>query len=86
MTEEHYHKVITEDTNLWDRVYFFDLIKIHLGKREVTGPISSMEMFLTSNANSFGATIYQWFDGFVQCITLERGNYYSIQITQAREY
>ena len=58
MTQEHFHKVITEDTNLWDRVYSFDLIKVQLGKREVTGAISSIEMFLTSEANSFGAIIY----------------------------
>ena len=86
MTEEHYHKVITEDTDLWDRVYSFDLIKVHLAKTEVKDAISFMEMFLTSKANSFGAIIYQWFDGLVQRITLECGKYYSIQITQAREY
>ena len=87
---KYYHKVITEDmdrrTRPWDTVYLFDVIKVHLAKRNITGPISNMEMFLTSKANSFGAIIYQWFDGLVQPVNLERGNYYNIQIIQAREY
>ena len=85
MTEGHYHKDTTEYVP-WDRAYTFDLIKVHLAKREVTGAISIMQMFFTSKANSFGAIIYQWFDGLVQPVTLEGGNYYPIQITQAREY
>ena len=70
MTEEHYRKVITKDTDLWDRVYRFDLIKVLLAKTELKDTISFMEMFLTSEPNSFGAILYQWFDGLVQRIKL----------------
>ena len=59
MTEEHYRKVITKDTDLWDRVYRFDLIKVLLAKTELKDTISFMEMFLTSEPNSFGAILYQ---------------------------
>ena len=90
MTKMKYYHKVTEDvdrrTRPWDTVYLFDVIKVHLAKRNITGPISNMEMFLTSKANSFGAIIYQWFDGLVQPVNLERGNYYNIQIMQAREY
>ena len=67
-------------------MYSFDLIKVHLAKEKVTGDIFAVEMFLTSKANSFGAIIYQWFDGLIQRIRLKKGYYYSIDITQAREY
>ena len=67
-------------------MYSFDLIKVHLAKEEVIGDIFAVEMFLTSKANSFGAIIYQWFDGLIQRIRLKSGYYYSIDITQAREY
>ena len=68
----------------WDRIFSFDLIKIHLA--ENTEHLSEIQLIITTKENSFGAVIYQWFDGEFDPVELTRGKHQFIHITRVRRY
>ena len=71
---------------MWDRVLPLDFMKIHLAKDSGKDKISEIKMFITSRQNSYGAVIYQWFDGLADPFKIKRKKFYSIHITQVRRY
>ena len=77
--EDVFHKKIN-NTSIWDRIFHFDLLKIHLLQQSV------IKIFITSKENSFGAVIYQWFDGKFPIFQLKRERFYFFHITKTRQY
>ena len=48
---------------IWDRSLGLGMFKILLPKNGAGQNISQVQLFITSQANSYGSLIYQWFDG-----------------------
>ena len=85
MTDPYYKEKI-QKYPLWDRVLPLDFMKIHLAKDSGKDKVSEIKMFITSRQNSYGAVIYQWFDGLADPFKIKRKKFYSIHITQVRRY
>ena len=82
MSEESFLRSVGK-TKPWDRVYYFDLLKIRLAK-EIN--IHDAQLIITSEKNSFGAVLYQWFDGLFQYIKVITNRFYFIHISKTRRY
>ena len=83
--EDVFHTKIN-NTSIWDRIFHFDLLKIHLLKQNKEARTSQIKIFITSKENSFGAVIYQWFDGKFPFFQLQRERFYFFHITKTRQY
>ena len=83
-TEEFYQQTI-HNTSVYDRIFHFDLYKINLSN-SAKGHISKIELLIASKSNSFGAVIFQWFDGLVDPIPLKRHTFHDIAITKTKKY
>ena len=81
ITQEFYEENIS-NSFVWDRFFHLELISINLTK-DSANIISDIQIYVTSRDNSYGAIIYQWFDGHVDPLKLERNSYNSVHIQQA---
>ena len=84
-TKEFYQQR-NKNTSLFDRMFYFDLIKISFGEDAKKHVWSTVELQITSKQNSFGAVIFQWFDGFVTPVNLRLTHFLEIAITNTKKY
>ena len=64
----------------------FDKIKLKLEKDSADEKVSTIEMYVSSEQNSYGAVLYQWFDGHIDPLSIKRSTYYKIHLLQPRRY
>ena len=68
---------------LWDNFFAFGLFKISFMTTDI---VRKPAILVTSDKNSYGATMSHWYDGVVEPIRVNFRKYYGLQITQTREY
>ena len=84
ISQEFYENNIS-NSFVWDRFFHLELISINLTK-DSTNIVSEIQMYVTSKENSYGAIIYQWFDGHVDPLKLKRNSFNLVQIEKIRRY
>ena len=72
----------TGNSDKWDRIFLIGFFKLYTMSRL---QIPDGTLYRTSENNSYGATMFQWFDGEIEPFKLTKG-FHILQIPQTRRY